>query len=131
MGTLTKDDLRQFTGDLERFRHSIARNVIYTPGVQYVAEQGEAYWLIDAIASWIGSKPFRDAATEDYRIRHLHSWTLTVAEDNSATLYAKADSPDDAFIVQTIPYTDFPLSEIHIWAGFSGEHWTLYLPSEH
>ncbi len=131
MKALTKDDLRQFTGDLVRYRHYLNPNVIYTPGVRHIAEHGEAFWLVDAIASWIGSEPFREASTQDYRINQMHFWTLTVAEDNSATLYAKADSPEDAFIVQTIPYTDFPLGEIRIWAGFDGEQWTLYLPSEH
>jgi len=50
-----KSELRQFTGDLERFRHSLNRRVIYTPGVQHLAERTDSYWLIDVIASWIGS----------------------------------------------------------------------------
>ncbi|MEE9311985.1 MAG: hypothetical protein V3V10_06170 [Planctomycetota bacterium] len=38
-----KRELRQFTGDLERFRHRINRRVIYTPGVQHLAERTGAY----------------------------------------------------------------------------------------
>ncbi|QDV42519.1 hypothetical protein Enr13x_23670 [Stieleria neptunia] len=131
MQKLTQHELNQFIGDLVRYRHPLNRKVIYTPGVKYVAEKGEAYWLIDAIASWIGSEVFTEAASKDCRIEYMHFWTLTVGDDGTATLYAKADSPDEAFIVQTIPFTDFPMSSIDIWAGFDGEHWTLYLPSEH
>ncbi|GAA4464155.1 hypothetical protein GCM10023156_50360 [Novipirellula rosea] len=129
--TLTENDLRNFYGDLERFRHPLNRQVIYTPGVQYVAEKGEAYWLIDAIASWIGSEEFNEAAAKDPRINNMHFWTLKLSDGNKASLYAKADSPDLPFIEQAIEFTDFPLQKIDIWAGFDGRHWTLYLPSEH
>ncbi|ELP30234.1 hypothetical protein RBSWK_05832 [Rhodopirellula baltica SWK14] len=130
-GPLTEQELRHFTGDLERTRHGLNRQVIYTPGVEHVAERGRAYWLIDAIASWIGSEPFLRAAAEDPRISQMHFWTLKLGEGTTAQLYAKADSPDEPFIVQEIEYTDFPLQKIDIWAAFDGEHWTLYLPSEH
>ena len=131
MGTLTKDNLQQFTGDLERYRHPLNRKVIYTPGVQYVAEEGEAYWLIDAIASWIGSEEFNDAASKDYRIGEMHFWTLETSWSKAGQLTARADSPEKPFIIQNIEFTDFPLRRIDIWAAFDGEHWTLYLPSEH
>ncbi len=128
---LSESDLRNFTGDLERYRHSFNRNVIYTPGVQYVAEKGEAYWLIDAIASWIGSEPFNEAAAEDPRISYMHFWTLETSWSKAGQLTARADGPEKPFIVQNIMFTDFPLRKLEIWAGFDGEHWTLYLPSEH
>jgi hypothetical protein len=40
-----KSNLAQFTGDLERYRHYFNRKLIYTPGVQYLAESAGAYWL--------------------------------------------------------------------------------------
>lgn len=126
-----KTELAQFFGDLIRYRHPFNRQVIYTPGVRHLAEKGKAYWLIDAIASWIGSEPFQQAAAEDYRINSMHFWKFERNRDKPSILYAKADSPDEAFIIQEIEYTDFPLPEISIWAGFDGEHWVLYLPSEH
>ncbi|WP_430451513.1 DUF6876 family protein [Rhodopirellula europaea] len=131
MEALSKRDLNQFSGDLVRFRHSINRRVIYTPGVRHVAEDGGAYWLIDAIASHIGSPEFNKAADRDYRIGTMHFWTLPRNGSGGAELFAKADSPEDAFIVQDIPFTDFPMTSIDISAAFDGEHWTLYLPSEH
>lgn len=131
MQTLTKTELRQFTGDLVRYRHSINRNVIYTPGVKHVAEAGNAYWLIDAIASHIGSPAFKKAAERDYRIGSMHFWTLDRDSRFCGVLAARADGPETPFIAQRLEFTDFPLDVIHIWAAFDGEHWTLYLPSEH
>src|ERR1700730_15173147 len=48
--TLSKDDLTQFTGSEHWYRHAMVRDVLYTDGVQYVAETAGAYWLIDEIA---------------------------------------------------------------------------------
>lgn len=131
MSTFNHDDLRQFTGDLDRYRHSINRRVIYTPGVRYVAEQGGAYWLIDEIALLLGSLKMRKATSRDPRVGNLHFWKLTVSDDRSAVLAARADDGVTPFITRNIPFTDFPLDHVDIWAGFDGEHWTLYLPSEH
>ena len=57
--TLSKSDLAQFTGSENWYRHGINRNVLYTEGVQYVAEHGGAHWLLDEIA-----------ITQPYKGRH-------------------------------------------------------------
>ena len=125
-------ELRHFCGDLEHYRHPINRRVIYTPGVRNLAEEAGAYWLIDAMASWIGSYSFLKALHQDERLRSLHFWKLTVdRETKSALLEAVPDQGEAAFITQRIPFTDFPLDEIDVWAGYDGTNWTLYLPSEH
>jgi hypothetical protein len=129
--TLTAADLDQFTGDVVRFRHPLNRQVIYTPGVKHVAEAGQAYWLIDAIASWIGSAEFQAAEQLDERISYMHFWTFERSWSKAGQLTARADSPDRPFIVQAIEFTDFPLPRIEIWAAYDGQFWTLYLPSEH
>ena len=127
-----KNELSQFTGDLVRYRHPLNKAVIFTPGVRHLAEEANAYWLIDAIASWINSSKFEESVKTDPRVGHLHFWKLKVAQDEpTAVLHAEADCDVDPFIVQTIEFTDFPLDEIAIWAGYDGTHWTLYLPSEH
>jgi hypothetical protein len=128
--TLTHADLCQFTGDLTRYRHPLNPLVIYTPGVHYVAEAGKAYWLIDAVASYFGHEEMNRAIRDDARLASLQFWRLDVQGD-AATLTARADSGETPFIRQEIPYTDFPLPSIDIWAGFDGVRWTLYLPSEH
>lgn len=127
---LNQSDLRQFTGDSVRYRHPLNPKVIYTPGVQYLAENGGAYWLIDAIASYFGSMKMLKAMDHDSRIRSIQFWKLKRTGD-TAVLTAEADTGAPAFITQEITYTDFPLDEIEIWAGFDGSVWTLYLPSEH
>jgi len=129
--TLTKHDLSQFHGDLVRYQHQLNRRVLYTPGVQHVAEAGGAYWLIDAIASYLTPSFLAEPIRKDGRIADLHFWNLTVADDDSALLEARADSPCEPFVSQRIPYTDFPLDSVSIWAGCDGRRWTLYLPSEH
>jgi len=119
--------LAQFSGDLDRYR-SINPRVIYTPGVKYLADRAEAHWLIDAIASYFlgGKQVFPDS-----RLETLQFWRLEVREGDSAILTARADSGVEPYVTQQIEYTDFPLETIDIWAGFNGNGWTLYLPSEH
>lgn len=126
-----KTHLPHFTGDCERFRHALNRHVIYTPGVQYLAETAGAWWLIDAIASHLGSPEFQAAVQKDPRVQDLHFWRLDVSDDDSAVLTARADSDLPAFITQPIPFTDFPLPKIDLWVGYDGHYFTVYLPSEH
>lgn len=128
---LTQSELNQFQGDLERYRHSLNRHVIFTPGVLFLAERAGAHWLIDAIASYLTRSTLEPLGKRDPRIRSLHFWNLDVWADKSATLYAEADLNEKPFIKQEIPFTDFPLRHVSVWAGFDGEYWTLYLPSEH
>jgi hypothetical protein len=128
---LTHAELLQFTGDLERFRHPLARGVIYTPGVRFLAERAGAYWLIDEMAFAIAGGEMAKAGRCDPRVLDLHFWRLEVREDRSADLTARADSGVEPFLTRRIPWTDFPLDHIEVWAGFDGRYWTLYLPSEH
>lgn len=122
-------ELRQFTGDLERYQ-SLSPRLIYTPGIQYLAQQAQCYWLIDAIASYVPSKKLERAIRQDPRIEVLHFWKLAVSDDQSAVLSARVDSGDLPFITQKVPYTDFPLECIDLWCAHDGHYWTLYLPSE-
>ncbi len=47
---LSERDLMQFTGSENWYRHAINRNVLFTDGAKYVADEGSAYWLLDEIA---------------------------------------------------------------------------------
>lgn len=128
---LTHAELRQFSGGDAFYRHSLHRRVIYSAGVQHLAERAGAYWLIDAIASYLGTDVLDQAIEHDDRLRWLQFWRLAVAEDRSASLSCRADSDMPAVVEQSIEFTDFPLDTIDVWVGYDGEHWTLYLPSEH
>lgn len=131
MSPLDPADLAQFTGSEQFYRHAYIRAVIYTDGVQYLAQHGNCYWLIDAIGSHLISPEFKKAAAKDERISLLHFWNLAVQPDQTAQLTARADSDEPAFITQEIEYTDFPLESIDIWAANNGEGYTLMIPSEY
>ncbi|TWT95413.1 hypothetical protein Pla108_35610 [Botrimarina colliarenosi] len=125
-------DLRYYTGDSERYRHPLCRGVVYTPGVRHLAEAAGAYWLVDAIASWLTDPALRRAVKNDPRVGSLHFWRLNVdPQQSTAVLTAIADEGETPFVTQAIPLTDFPLDSIEVWAGYDGRHWTLYLPNEH
>ncbi len=72
-------ELAHFTGDLERYRHWTGR-LIYTPGVQHLAERAGAYWLIDLVAS---HQITPNVSAEEFQV-----WTLTVAGDRRALAVA-------------------------------------------
>ena len=99
--------------------------MIYTPGIRYLADRADAYWLIDAVARHLTSEKFCRAIQDEPRIQDLHIWKLVVSDNDSAVLTAQADSNEPAFITQEIVFTDFPLSEIDLWVGFDGQYFTL------
>jgi hypothetical protein len=124
-------ELAQFTGSLERFRYPLNPRVIYTPGVRHLAKRAEAYWLIDLIASYFGSEIMKQAIADDDRLAAMQFWTLKVFDTGRAVASCVADQGEEPAITQVIPFTDFPIDQIEIWAAFDGQYWTLYLPSEH
>lgn len=126
-----ESELNQFTGDILRWRNALNPRVLYTPGVRHLIDRAGAYWLVDMVASHLVPEVLKPAAKKDARIRALHFWKLEVHKDHSALLFAEADYGVTPFVTQEIDHTDFPLREVVIWAGFDGEHWVLYLPSEH
>lgn len=120
--TLCESDLAGFCGSAEAYRHWTKR-LIYTEGVKFMAERAEAYWLIDAIASYQPDK--RIASRPD--IVAFQLWELAVTEDNKAVLTMRGDSDQPAIITQEIPFTDFPLKHIKFYVCNN----TLMLPSEY
>ena len=135
MPTLTLADLNGFTGSLDwtRFNPLLFRNVIASEGMVYVAEQAEAYWLLDAIASHEVANPELVALKQaDPDFDFLHFWKLTVT-NGSAVLECRGDSDQPAVVTQGIEYTDFPLSDLTIYAGNDGPGTPtkLFLPSEY
>lgn len=109
---LTKQSLNQFTGTEQYYRHWLG--FLYTDGVNHVAEEGEAYWLLDAI--------FSHNRNEKFQI-----WELKVAGDGQAVLTMKEDSNKPFLVTQRFKYTDFPLQEITFY--FINN--VLLLPSEY
>jgi len=86
---ITESDLSQFIGTVNYYRHWIGQGV-YTDGVQYLAEQAGAYWLVDAVFSY--------RRRESFQI-----WTLKKnADDNGAVLTMQEDSGERAKVRQKI-----------------------------
>lgn len=116
---LKAQDLAQFTGSQTFYRHPLSGGCVFTEGVQFLAEAGSAYWLIDAI---LCAQPLHPAL----RSAEFQVWTLTVGEDRAATLIC-TDGDDERLYVHPVPWTDFPIDTVTLW--FANR--TLYLPSEH
>ena len=135
MPPLTIEDLNGFTGCDQWTRHWLNRNILYSEGMAYVAQNagGGAFWLLDAIASHeIANPELATLKQADPDFDFLHFWTLTVT-NGSAVLECRADSDQPAVVIQEIPLTDFPLSELTIYAGNDGPGTAckLFLPSEY
>jgi len=115
---LTPHILRQFTGTDTWHRHGINRNVLFTDGAKFVADEGGAYWLLDIIAI-CQMEPCVKA--EEFQV-----WTLSVHPDRTARVTC-GDGNGNVVYTQQIPFTDFPLDEVSLWFANS----VIYLPSEH
>lgn len=115
---LTKADLAQFTGTEHWYRHSLNRSILYTDGVQYMAETGGAYWLVDKIALMQLEQPI---AAEPFQL-----WILSVHPDRSACLLCE-DGNDNAVYEERIDFTTFPLDEIRLFVTNN----VILLPSEY
>ena len=133
---LTQHELHNFTGTSSYTRLSpLFPRVVLTDGVLHVAAhagQNGGFWLFDAIASH--QPALRRHA--DSRLRDMQFWKLVVKADKSAVLSCVADSDEPPAVEQHIPFTDFDLPELRLYAaptddGNGGELLVIYLPSEH
>jgi hypothetical protein len=113
-------DLSGFTGSEEFYRHALVRAVIYTHGVQHLAETVGAYWLIDEIA--IAQVHDRVVKAEAFQV-----WKLAVDEEGSGATLSVEDGNDHLVTQKRIEYTDFPRPGITLWC-IDG---TVLLPSEY
>jgi hypothetical protein len=112
-----RDALRCATGTSQYHKWSFIPGAPKaTDGVVALAEDAEAWWLLDAIVSHQGN-PGLDPA--------FQVWTLVVAPDNTATLQGCNDVTP--VVTQEIEYTDFPLFSIELYV-ING---VILLPSEY
>ncbi len=54
---------------------------------------------------------------------------VQVSDGSALMLYEDGNGNEHAR--QEIPYTDFPLDNISLYACWDGEHWVIMLPSEY
>jgi len=118
MSKLTDQDLAQFTGTTCYYR--IGRQHLLTDGTHYLAEQAGCYWLMDAVASHVA-----EIGTADWfivvRIEVTDQQAMMRYEDGNGRELARQD----------IPYTDFPLRHLTLYAVWDTEHWVIMLPGEY
>lgn len=123
MPTLTAEDLRQFTGSEEFYRHGLMCKMVYTEGIKHLAEAGGAYWLLDKIAT---SQLVREVRAEPFQV-----WTLTKGPGDAAMLTCtdggKAGKEHVTLWREEVRFTDFPLDRVQIYV----EDNVILLPSEH
>ena len=115
LDTLT---LSQFTGTSAYYR--ISRRHLLTDGTKYLAEKGACFWMMDAVASHLC-----EIGTEDWFVLIR----VQVSEGRAVMIYEDGNGHEHAR--QAIPYTDFPLSEITLYACWDQEHWVIMLPGEY
>ena len=111
-------ELADFTGTSTYYR--ISRRHLLTDGTKHLAEKGECFWMMDAIASHLC-----EIGTEDWfvlvRVRVTEGRAVMVYEDGNNKEHAR----------QEIPYTDFPLDSVTLYACWDQDDWVIMLPSEY
>ena len=113
-------ELPCFSGTEAYHRWSILfTQYVLTDGAKYLAEEAEAYWLMDAIASW-----HQYTKTEPFQ-----AWTLHRA-GMGATLTCESDE-GCVIAQQDFAWTDFPLDEVMLFCENAGEYFVIMLPSEY
>lgn len=116
---LDPNTLSQFTGSTNFYRHGLVREVLYTEGVEYVAETAGAYWLLDEIA--LAQRHVIPVKAEDFQV-----WDLKVNADESAMLICGDGNGRDLY-AKRIKFTDFPEPGIRFYYA----NWVIHLPSEY
>jgi len=107
-----------FTGTTAYHIHT--PHVMLTDGAKYLAEHAQAYWLMDAIASYLPAL-----------INREHFVVASLAVKNQSALLMLTDGNYKELAIQRITYTDFPMSDITLFACWTETCWVLMLPSEY
>ena len=123
---ITAENLAQYYGTQQWYRHMLNRKLLYTDGVHFLEENGAA-WLLDAIASYITPRLLKNPRLRDFQL-----WELKVnLAKHSAVLTCREDADVPPAVTQRIEYTDFPLESIKFYVEpISETQWCLMLTSE-
>lgn len=113
-------ELAYFSGTEQWYRHGgfWRHEILLTDGVMHLAEHGgrnngTAFWLVDAIASYQGEKVL---ARHPFQV-----WKLIVTEEEGqsrcARLICTNGNSEKPIVEQEIEYTDFLLDEVQLYAS--------------
>jgi hypothetical protein len=121
---LSLDALQQFHGSENLYRH-FSKNLIYTDGIKFLAEQAGCYWLIDEIAFSL-PKLLKKNKSWFYAI------DFKVSKRKSARIIF-TDGNDVQILRKHILWTDFPLvgEKITLFLAEGEIGYCLMLPGEY
>ena len=115
---LKHSDLAHFTGTSQYYKY--LAGTVLTDGTRYLAEEGECFWLMDAIASYQMYPKVRNL--------QLQSWNLNINDDLSARLHLKDMHTGKQILKQdfhrAILNADFRAIEVYC------RYPVIFLPSE-
>lgn len=117
-------ELSRCTGTENFYRHGFFRNLTYTDGVRYLAQEAQCYWLLDVIGSYI---PNCIKAGDYFYCARLEK------ENGEDWVFTLGDEDGPLCIREEIGFSDFPLDKIKLFIAFNGDNlgWTIMLPSEY
>ena len=98
---MKQSDLDQFIGTEHWYRHPLCRTLLFTDGIQFLAEKAGAFWLIDIVGSY---QP--DLKRESFQL-----WRLEKA-DKGAVVTCRRDTNTSDLVRQEIEYSDFPFDDL-------------------
>ena len=114
-----EEELLQFTGSINYYR--LYPGILLTDGAKFLAEAGACFWLMNVYTSYLCSI---DGNQEPFTVLRLEKSGIeakvTIDNGNGEVLYQQA-----------IPYTDFPLDRINLYACWTDEFWLVMLPREY
>lgn len=118
MSQFDPGQLAHFIGTEHYYR--LTPSAVLTDGTKYLAEAAGAFWLMDAIASYLPQFTGRQDFIFAKLVRTGSQAELTLDDGNGRVLER-----------QHIEYTDFPMQSIQLFACWGGEYWVLMLCSEY
>lgn len=112
-----------YSGSERYYRHRCGLEVLLTEGAKFLADQAEAYWLMDLIASAIPFCQQDEFLSVDLSREPKGTRATVTVGDGNGKVYHR----------QEIPYTDFPFLNFRLFAAMDGFHerYVVMLPSEY
>lgn len=101
-----ESSLRHFTGTTQYAR--LFANVLLTDGAVYLADNAQAWWLMDVYASYLLDIDGDRELFTCLKLNVFENSAVVVIEDGNDHLIAK----------QVIDYTDFPLASIRLYGTY-------------
>lgn len=118
------DSLREFYCTSQYYKHQFG--FLYTDGVQYMASEYGAYWLLDDIGLYIKSQP-RLKANLHFQTWVLKRYPATNGQISFSFILSAEDGNSNKLFETEIIFSDFKANEVTLWF----ESGVLLLPSEH